>query len=236
MQTGRRADYEPHGQKDTIYIPYSGGLHMEISELSVGMEVSVCAVIEEQTLTFPSKIAAISAPNILIDPIANNGKAVGFNPDIPVSLLVNANEKIFRWEVSSIKLVKSRGKIYHMAELSGIGTPYNRRKNFRLFIGEQMHITIFGASGAESAVALLKDISEGGFCIITNKDIDPKFHIRLHFEDRLFAVDLPATIVRKIPTSRPGEFLYGCSLRIKSDTLSKYIMRRQMAEIKRKNS
>lgn len=208
---------------------------MEISELTIGMDVSVCATMNGESLTFPSQIKGITGQKILIDPIVHDEKPIGFKNTVEVALLVNSNNKIFRWATTSIILVKSQGKIYHMLELSGTGTPYNRRKNFRLYIGEEMRVTIFGTSGPETAVALVKDISEGGFCIILNKDIDPKFHIRLHFQDQHFATDLPGNIVRKLPTDRPGEYLYGCSLRIKSDSLSKYIMRRQVAQMRQKN-
>lgn len=213
-----------------------GGQYMELSELAVGMEVSVCATIGDQTLSFPSQIKGIADNKILIDPITHNNKPVGFKNPAQVAFLVNDNSKIFRFAVTSIVLVKSRGNIYHMLELSGMGTAYNRRKNYRLYIGEEMRVTIFGANGPELITALVKDVSEGGFCIITSKDIDPKFHLRLHFQDQKFATDLPANIVRKIPGNRPGEFLYGCSLRIKSDSLSKYIMRSQIERTNRKKT
>lgn len=188
-----------------------------------------------KTVTFKSEVAHIVNHSILIAPIKVKEQTIGFSESCQIDFLYVNEGKLFIWNCVMVKLVKYDGAIYHKIDLSGEGSPYNRRNSYRVYIGEEMPIYVNTASGPTALTVLIKDLSETGVCFISKEEIDLERTIRLRLKDNHLLLNLSGIIVRKEFVNNLGSYLYGCRFNEKNDKLSKYIAKKQGEALRKKS-
>ncbi|MGB4658155.1 MAG: PilZ domain-containing protein [Mobilitalea sp.] len=188
-----------------------------------------------KTLTFPSNIVLINNNSVLINAITVNDQTIGFTDNCQLNFLYKSESKLFIWENVNIKLVKYDGAICHQVDLSGVGKPFNRRNSYRMYVGEDMPLFVNTATGPCALSVLIKDISETGTGFITKDDIDIDRTIRLKLKDNNLTISISGIIVRKEYLENLGAFHYGCKFNEKNNLLSKYIVKKQNEELKKKS-
>lgn len=209
---------------------------MQIDEIVVGGDVEIEVIMANKAINFKSQVAFILKNTILINSIKFNDQTIGFSDRYQLNFLYKVDNKLYRWENCTIKLVRYDGNIYHKVDISGEGKPYNRRDFFRLYLGEEMPIYINTAGGATAMSVLIKDISESGVGFITKEELDIERTIRLKIKFANQIINLPGVIVRKEYLENLKSYLYGCKFTEKNNLLGKYIAKRQNDMLKKKAS
>jgi c-di-GMP-binding flagellar brake protein YcgR len=209
---------------------------LQIDDISKGSSAELEIRLNGRPMNFKSEIVLIKENSILITSIKVNDQTIGFSDQYQINFLYSADNHLYIWENVTVKLVKYNGSIYHKIDIFGEGKSYNRRASYRLYIGEEMPLYINTANGPSAVTVLLKDISETGAGFIMKDDIDISRSVRLKLKDNSQIINLPGTIVRKEYLSNLNSFLYGCRFTEKSQSLGKYIARRQYELLKIKTT
>jgi len=204
-----------------------GGILLEILDIVKGQKMELEVRCDGQTINFKSEIVLIKNNDLLISKLTVNDQTIGFSDQCTINFLYNSEEKLFLWENTTVKLVKYDGNIYHKISLKGEGKSFNRRESYRLYIGEEMQVSLNTTTGPTVITVLIKDISESGVGFVVAEDIDLDRTIRLKLKDSDFSLNIPGVIVRKEFKDGINAFIYGCKFSEKNQKLGKYIMKKQ---------
>ncbi len=161
-----------------------------------------------------------------------NEKIVGFPDDLRKRFVCKVEGKPYIWENPTVRFVKYDGNPCHMVELEGTGTYENRRQAFRLFIGEEMAITLQSEDSKETIMVLVRDISETGIGFLTNKELKEGDLVRVRIKTKEYVMNLNARILRSRYEESARSMLYGCKFTDIVPKLSQYIMERQREKMK----
>lgn len=209
---------------------------MQIEELSKGGDIELEVKFNGKSMSFRSEIVLVKNNSILIECIKVDEQTIGFSEKCYINFLYKFEGKLYIWENVDIKLVKYDGAIYHKADLSGDGKPYNRRDSYRLYLGEAMTLSINTAAGPSAIDVLVKDISETGVGFITKEDLDVGRAFRIRIKDNHQLVNLSGVIVRKENLEHLHSTLYGCKFNEKNQLLGKFLAKKQGEMLRKKNS
>lgn len=213
---------------------------MLLSELDKGVSVKLNITIDEKTFEFDSNVVLHHKQEVLFEPVRKEGKLLNVQSNnISVDILfLRPDEKPIIWKNADITCIRYKRNIYYAAKGSLKGKEYNRRKDYRLFIGEEIHARI-GEKSVESVV-VLKDISNSGFAFVYSEDLEEAegtyvsmiYPARL--EDKIYELPLYGRVIRKMPLP-DGRVLYGCMMLKKNKMIGHYINQKQMEQLAGKN-
>lgn len=208
---------------------------MYIRELASGTPVELSIHNGSDTISLSSVAAGPFQDDLLIEKLEYNGRLLGIPNGYSVDLVyINPQDsRPYIWKNVSLKAVRYKNTVYHcIGNAPGEGILTNRRQAFRLFIGEEMDLIVHDAEGAKPYRVVLKDISETGMGFVSSEDFPLKKHVKLRFRDHSFAINLPATIVRKYqPEEGSPSTVYGCRFSSPIPVLSKYITQIQQKKL-----
>ncbi|MCR5691567.1 MAG: hypothetical protein K6G62_05050 [Eubacterium sp.] len=212
---------------------------MNISELSPGSKLRLNVAIRDRQFEFESKVAEPSKKEFLIEPIRMDGKLLNVEGNsVTVDLLlIREDEKPIIWKNVDIRCVRHKHKTYYAVDKDLPGKEYNRRREYRLFVGEEMTAHI-GSDRTDRSI-LLKDVSNSGFAFINPSSLeeDEESFVYLAFPAKLgereIEIPLFGKIVRKMDLP-DGRVLYGCVLVKKNEILGRYINQKQMEILAKK--
>lgn len=208
---------------------------MRIEEIAKGEAVEIEVKYDDRKISFKSEILFIDYNSVFITPITVDERTIGFSNNYQVSFLYKLDGRVFIWETVTVKLVKYNGVIYHKVDLDGQGKPYNRRNSYRLYVGEDMGVSVSTSERVVDLTALIKDISDSGVSFITAEDFEIYRPVRINFTaDSSGSYDITAVIIRKEFLSHLGSYIYGCQFPEKNLKLGKYIIKKQSEMIKKK--
>lgn len=198
---------------------------------SIELEISI----GDNKTAILTTLEQVVASSALLAPLLLNNKLIGFPPNCIVNLIYTADDKVYIWRNVTVKAVKYTNKIYHSAELVGDAETLNRRGAYRVFIGEEMDISIFTNSGPAPMNVFVKDISETGFAFLTPEELDTGRALRLNLKLQNGSIlKLSAKTVRKQSLEDRAEFLYGCKFSERNSLLASYLMKLQQQRQKEK--
>lgn len=213
---------------------------MVFSELGPGTTIRLIINIEGTQFEFETTVVQKHKKKILLVPIRKNGKILnvhgeGVNVDV---MYIREDEKPMFWENTNMECVRHKGQIYYavMADLEG--KEYNRRGEYRLFVGEEHHARI--GHGGPERIVLLKDISNSGFAFIYPEDLDDSDGAFVYMTypaqlgDDTIELPLFGKVVRKM-TLADGRILYGCVLMKKNEMIGHFINQKQMEQLAKKS-
>lgn len=207
---------------------------MNLSEMELNHSIELEISIGDNKATMLTTLEQTVAHSALLTPILLNSRIVGFPPNCRVNLIYAENDKVFVWYNVTVKAVRYENKVYHSVELIGDAETMNRRGAYRVFIGEEMEISLFTSEGPKAVRVLVKDLSESGFAFMTSEDIDSGRALRLNLKVGGGLLKLSGHIVRKQPFEERMEFLYGCKFSEHNNLLASYLMKLQQQRQKEK--
>ena len=205
-------------------------------ELSHSVELEITA--NGKTTTLLTAVEKIIDFTVLMTPIQVGGKIVGFPPDYKVTFLYPEDGKVYCWKNVSVKPVRHENKVYHSVFLPAEAETTNRRGSYRVYIGEEMHLSSFTKEGMKSHRVLVKDVSENGMAFYSKDEFDIGRTVRLSLRVNGGAeLHLSCQIVRIQPPeegSGATENLYGCKLIERNKLLTNYLMKIQVERQRQK--
>lgn len=207
---------------------------MLTSEMKEGNKISVVV----GKFELESEIQIIRNEYILVTIMLIDDKIVKFPSDLKVDMVYYGDDNsLFIWENVALSPVKFKdGRKYHKIELPKTeGKRYNRRGNFRLYVGKDMSIEFKEGTSRKKKKTLIKDISATGFAFVNSEEYNIGLRVTLIYDivsgKRL---NLSGKIVRKQYLENINSTLYGCQFTVPSDEISKIISREQQRMIKEK--
>lgn len=218
---------------------------MRIEELLPGQKVSLMVNINGKILEFESVVQETYPKKryILLDPVMSGDKAISFKgKGIMVNLIITIGDDkphLFR-NVTILLQKKLDGSLCYQVSTLAESVLFNRRENFRCFIGIQSSVQ--GGANRSAHPTVIRDISYTGFSVICDAEtqFDPRHVLHTVLRDRIeeteenYAFHLYGTIAR-VQELDNGKVLYGCRLTDRVPGLDKYIMTKERYRLRRTN-
>ncbi len=218
---------------------------MRIGDLQPEQNISLLVNVNGTSLTFESKVQEnYPRKNMIIaDPVIREGKPVSFRgKNIIVNLLASFQDEkplLFK-NVSSKLLKKSNGEFCYCFTTIAEGVIYNRRENFRCYVG--IGSSVQRGINSAAHTALIRDVSYTGFAVVCDADFSAECGQLLHtvLNDQpkengtVYSFHLYGLIAR-IQELDNGKVLYGCKLTGPVPGLDKYIMEKERLRLKSTN-
>ncbi len=216
---------------------------MRIEELTAEQSVTFLANLNGEQLTIETTLKEVSPKKSLVlpAPIYQADRVISFRAkNLIVDLLVNMNDvqpALFK-NVTVTLMKKSDGSLCYRLETIAESKSYNRRQNFRCFIGTE--ITMQCGMNHSTCDAILRDISYNGFAVVctpkfpleTNQLIHVLYNDYVEETNQKFLFHLYGIIVR-IQELENGRILYGCRLNKHVNGLDAYIMIKERLRLKK---
>lgn len=215
---------------------------MFIGDLKPKQNISLLVQANGNSLTFESKIQE-SYPEknmIITDPVISNGRPVSFRGEkVIVNILVfpTGEKPVLFKNVASKLFKKKNGEFCYCFATLSEGVFYNRRENFRCYVGVGSSMQCRLNSIAQPV--LIRDISSTGFALICDSDIKLEQGQLVH----TVLNDQPKTngsrysfhlygFVARVQELENGKLLYGCRLNNSVPGLDKYIMEKERIHLR----
>lgn len=199
---------------------------MKITEIKMGTKLNIEAKMGRNSINFESTSIMPMENYLLISEIKDerNRPISLATPNVDINLSFAGENKVpVVWEHVLVKHVFYKNKPYHCVYQRKDGNETNRRGAPRLYLG----INIQCQLGLNKSIiaAVLKDISETGFCIITSEKIDvgPGNEIRAVFTLGPNKFDIKGYPVRSKKLQNGQDFVYGCKLKARSKDIAAYV-------------
>lgn len=215
---------------------------MLIGDLSPRQKISLLVKVNGTSLTFESRVQE-SYPEknmIIADPVLSNGHPVAFRGDnVILNILVYPDgEKpaLFK-NVASKLLKKKNGEYCYCFATLTESIFYNRRENFRCYVGVDSSMQCRLNSIANPV--LIRDISSTGFALICDSDVKLEqgqlVHTVLNDQPKAngsrYSFHLYGFVAR-VQELENGKLLYGCRLNNSVPGLDKYIMEKERIHLR----
>lgn len=218
---------------------------MRIEELVPELAITLLVTIDGQQLTFESKILEVHPKRhlVLAAPIYHNDKIVTFKrTNILIDLLVTIGDnkpEVFK-NISVTLVRKGDGALCYNLTCAVESKTYNRRQNFRCYVG--LNTAIQMGPNKAARVAIIRDVSANGFSVVSEEPLPftqgQVIHVVLkdYFEDTAekFVFHLYGILARTQELEN-GKTLYGCRLNNYVPALEAYIMAKERRRLKKTN-
>lgn len=209
---------------------------VKLSDLETGTEVRLNLLIDNQRFDFDTVIQHKNRRDVFLEPIRKGEKLLNVQGDnIALDIMYMRPEgKPILWKNMKLECVRYKREIYYCAKSDQVGEEYNRRGEFRLYVGEEFP----AMNGTERRAhhVILKDLSSSGFAFISEYELKDVGHalIRIKYigelKEKVCEIALLGRIVRTMELE-DGRILYGCALVKKNDAIGHYIYRKQMEQL-----
>lgn len=216
---------------------------MLITELVHGHPITFLVTVNEQFLSLDSEIQDVYPKRqlVLAKPIIFNDKILSFSGEnVSVDVLVNfANEKpqLFK-NVKVNTMRRANGDLCYNLSTSDESKPYNRRENYRCYVGLPSVLQTNANQAPNNAI--IRDVSSSGFSVTCDKDTVLQPHQLVHavFQDYInefdeqFSMDLCGEIVR-VEELANGKHVYGCQFNSPVNGLDSYINKKERIRLRK---
>lgn len=204
---------------------------MRLNEVKPGTPVKIEIIQGKKKLEFDSQAVNVVNNNLLIDCIRYQNAVLNLNAkNVQINLIAFMLPLPIQFTNVKIELFHQGEKMYHCVAAPYQGRKMNRRNSFRVFIGESGIIQV--GENKRTQDILVKDISETGFAIMSERDLNAdNANVRLEYKDKGTTIILQGKVVRKEKVLK-NNFLYGCRLEKNPKGLGSYLAKKQ--QIRRK--
>lgn len=223
---------------------------MKINEIPYGNTVSLEIVTSAHTIELSTKVAELSdyekktitKLNIqkdlfcnTLEVIVKDGKSLGLSAsdNMVYNIKCTINDKYYVWNNVYVKTVKlPSGNVYYLIMSALDVNMMNRRNAYRLWIGEEVTVTL-GLS-QDRIRGILKDISASGMGVIVADASD--FHleriVHVQYIDKEKTVFNLTGKVVSVTEISPAKILIGCAFVGKSQAIERYVSQKQIERAK----
>lgn len=216
---------------------------MRIDEIKEGQKLTLLVSVNNENLTFETiaEQSMIGKNMVLAKTLSVNGKFLTFKGNnITVDLVITPEEdlpQIFK-NVSIALVKKFDGTISYSITSIAQSKTYNRRENFRCFVG--VHTSVQKMLNTVPYDAVIRDVSIGGFAVVVPSELefnnDQVVHVVLndYIEETCekFSFHLYGMVVRSETLDR-GRTLYGCKFTKPVHGIENYIMKKERLRLKK---
>lgn len=206
---------------------------MHISEISRGSSISIVVTFQDKKFTFDSQVKLVNNNIMLVPAIKYNHKTISFNENFMIDIHYMKDGNLYRFPDVQLSLVRYGSSLFHKISVEQEGTIYNRRGDYRLYIGKDMKLSIDKENYTESITVILKDISLSGFAFISKEAYKIGSNVYLKYHDENFYIEIPGNIVRLDFNEHLNCNTYGCTIAESFPKLGEYLIVKQR-EILRK--
>ncbi|MCI9318628.1 MAG: hypothetical protein HFH05_00955 [Lachnospiraceae bacterium] len=216
---------------------------MRIEELRPGQELTLFVSVKDNSLVFTSKVQEINRKRHMIfaDAVFQNGKPISFRgKGVILNVLASVPDDkphLFK-NVANTLLRRSDGTLCYSLTTIAESVAYNRRQNFRCYIGVETSIQ-FGSNHA-AYEAIIRDVSSNGFSVVCDSNI--KFmegslvHVVLKDQIQEFGEKYMFHLyglIARIQELENGNTIYGCRLNNHVAGLDSYLMKKERYRLKK---
>lgn len=207
---------------------------MKLYEIEQGEQIQLMARLERTSVEYDIKVAFCTKGILCAEPVYIDGEILNFTGDqVRISIVYSGEgDKPIVWEGCGIQTIQTKQGKYYAIISQKDGKPWNRRQNFRQYIGLPGLLTI--DSSREKMEVIVKDVSVGGVSFVGNTKMEGtdigSFH--LQFDDRTnkMNVQLAGHVVREEEVEE-GKKVFGCIATRSNVDLGSYIAMKQKQEI-----
>ena len=198
---------------------------MFINEIVQSKNVKVVVDINGEVSSFSGFVFYVFDDKILISKLTKNEVAINFgNHTIDLYYVSPYDGEQYIFKDCNIKLVKYKGNIYHQVSTNMSSVQINRRKAYRQELNIEGVVTL----DRNNIGVTIKDISNTGIAVVTNKSLKVSDVIDIMFKDNGILFQEKGKIVR---IQQLGNlFLYGCEFLSLNSNIEKYIKTKQNIE------
>lgn len=209
---------------------------MKLSELEKGTGLCLSVVWKEQRYEFETRILGKKRREIILEPIRKDGRLLNVEGKEFVTdlFLWRSGDKPICWKNAGLHCILWKKQVVYAVSADSVGKTYNRRNFFRLFVGEEA-VARVGERRARRVV--LKDISNSGFAIISQREVPDGALIAMNYPVELEGKERKLMLygkVRRTESLPDGRVMYGCSLVRKNELVGRYVTQKQMEKLVRK--
>lgn len=219
---------------------------MQIDDLTAGLSLSFLIHLNTEQLQFESKILEVypRRHTLLAQGVFTDDKIISFRgKGLVVDLIVTLPEdkpQLFK-NVTTNVVKRADGTLcYTVFSVAGSKT-YNRRQSYRCYVGIETAVQCGLNRAAHDAI--IKDISYNGFSVVSKEDLKLEVNQTVHavLNDHMdetaenFNFHLYGLVAR-IQELENGLFLYGCRLSNPVPGLEQYIIKKERAVLRKRQS
>lgn len=216
---------------------------MRIEELRPGQELTLFVSVNNNSLVFTSRVQEINPKRHMIfaDAVFQNGKPISFRgKGVILNVLAAINDEkphLFK-NVSNTLLRRSDGTLCYSFTTIAESVAYNRRENFRCYVGIETSVQVGTNRAAHEAI--IRDVSSNGFAVVCDNDV--KFpagslvHVVLNDQIDGFGEKYYFHLyglVARIQELENGRTVYGCRLNNHVAGLDAYLMKKERNRLKK---
>lgn len=199
---------------------------MRINTIEPGGKLSLSVNINGKILQFTTRVAIVLPDSVLVDPITQNGRKIGFtNYNVQVVYEMQQDKPII-WAKTRVILVKYKGDTFHQIFAEGPGAILNRRDGVRQPVGVKGIAT--GKDFRQEV--MIRDISANGISFYSDKSFPTDGNIRINFTDMNYDFSLAVNICWSSNEENLSRFTYGCRILSKNIRIEAYIHAKQRQE------
>ena len=197
---------------------------MDPKDIQAGHKISI--IVEK--LDFSSEIKHVRDGYILIELIVVNEKIVNFPDNVNANMVYfDDDDKLYSWNNVQIVPVKVKdGRKYHKITMPvEEGKKYNRRRHYRLYIGEEMLVDIKNTADKKSIMPIIRDASASGFSFIYKEELKVGQRVVLYFQqpEGYRRIAFNGKVVRVQYNENLDSNMYGCTIFDPGGALGKII-------------
>lgn len=199
---------------------------MRLNEIETNSKLNLSISVNGKILQFNTKAVVAMGENLLVVPITQNGKTIGFNNYKVQVLYSSQDNKPLVWQNAKVMLVKYKGETFHQIVAPGPAAILNRRDGFR------QPVNVRGvATGRDfQQEVLIRDISANGISFVADRDLPGKGNIRINFRDMDYDFSLAVTVCWATNPENTNRYIYGCQIVSKNIRIEAYIHAKQRQE------
>lgn len=218
---------------------------MEISELEIGLPITLEIKKDENKIQFPTAIEGIDETRhlLFLSVVEKDGKLLNFGTMLLNLVIHRDNDVPILFRNTQVELFKtSENKYLYCTVLKGRGVPYNRRNAFRCFVGNDVVVQM--GSHKSTFDAILRDVSSTGFGLVFKKKdfenqefgIGTQCHTHLiDAIDKFQKVNINLHgIVCRIADVDEEKVVFGCELMIRAYEIDKYIRAKERENLRKR--
>lgn len=201
---------------------------MTFNDTQPGDAITITVHSGNKKLSLESKIINIVDESLVVEPFIVNGSMLTFPPVYDIELLVTHSDQTpYFWQKVSINPIVFHNQNCHVITTKLPGIKFNRRNNFRVYIGENGQLV---DSKGEKYSVIVKDLSNSGFAFCISKDIEVEMQkiVTLSFTDKEHQryFELAGRPIRRYEIDH--YMVYGCIMIKRYVELENYLAQKQM--------